>query len=30
MFKKERTIKAEFDEIEKQHQLVDKVLNKER
>ncbi|SSC08278.1 hypothetical protein BTURTLESOX_424 [bacterium endosymbiont of Bathymodiolus sp. 5 South] len=30
MFKKESTIKAEFDEIEKQHQLVDKVLNKER
>lgn len=27
MFKKESTIKAEFDEIEKQHQLVDKVLN---
>jgi hypothetical protein len=25
MFKKESTIKAEFDEIEKQHQLVDKV-----
>ena len=27
MFKKESTIKAKFDEIEKQHQLVDKVLN---
>ncbi|SMN00264.1 hypothetical protein SPONN_1528 [uncultured Candidatus Thioglobus sp.] len=28
IFKKESNIKFEFDEIEKQHQLVDKVLNK--
>jgi hypothetical protein len=28
IFKKETTIKSELDEIDKQHQLVDKVLNK--